>query len=172
MYCVIISIYFLSLLQEEATGQQNAFIGQIVDVGCLGGDCETVAPQEKRVVIPLDCFKGDIIFLRKLVGLRHLFTGKDFKSAYVSLLGECHNEGINTDLPGVAKRRKHFMDIFSRKKRENVKEYLHWQPLSVCYGGASADILKGTVYEDHGCGEINLRDPNSVIANSQLFSQG
>ena len=150
-------IIFMSFSQEKTTGEQSVFVGEIVNVDSLGDKCDkTVAPQKKKQDISLDSAKGDIIFLRKLVGLRHLFAGKDFKNGYVNLLGECFHEGINTDLQGVTKRRRYFLDLFSRKKREQVSEYTHWHPLAVICGNESVDILKGTIYEEHGCGEINF----------------
>ena len=102
------------VIQEKATGQHTVSIGEVVNIGTIGGgsDSETVPPESKGAVIALESAKGDIIFLRKLVGLRHLFVGKDFKNAYVSLLGECFNAGIRTDLPGV---------VFSRPEKNMEK---------------------------------------------------
>ena len=151
---------------------ETVHINSLVNLGALAGEGSEKCKEKE---IPLNSPKGDIIFLKKLVLFRRMYSGKNHSAANVQVLCAIGSENIKSNIPAISARRRYFKDVFNRKKRDGIVEYTHWQALAVIFGDAPIDTLCGTEYEDgdtNNNDEIILNNPMRVASMAAALSGG
>lgn len=92
-------------------------------------------------------YEENVLFLKALLRLRHMFTGRNHEAGYARMHVDLMNQGLKWDISTLTKKRRSFLDMYKKRGKTNRLDAWEFQkPLSVILGLKDEEILAGTEF--------------------------